>query len=453
MRPAPRLCFFPAVARTAGMIPETQLRELLAQKGESRNLDCKERFDWNTATNDAKCELVKDILAFLNTQDGGVILFGVRDSTLELVGLTEDEFASFDTTKVNDFLQKYTDPPSSCEVQKPTIDGRRLVVIGVPEFKDVPVVCKRDANSSRDQSRLILKAGGLYVRTDKATSVLVPSAEEMRNLINRALLKRGDQLLGTIEALLRGKPSIKEPESVLYTKEIESARQYFRDSLPVDFETGGYWDLIAYPQAYNAERITAISNVWKSVAEAEVRLRGWYFPHPDRDTQSNFANGRQSYTVASALGRPYIEAYRAYQSGLFIWRGRYREDDSEFKNQYGKALSFVNVIYEVTEFFVFLKRYYERVAPDAAVHVLIEMHDIDNRRLVSTDFTVELFGNYISRVPMLLIERDYEVAELRASAEEAAIAVVQKIFELFNWNDPDPNMIRGWQQRLLSRTF
>jgi phospholipid N-methyltransferase len=113
----------------------------------------------------------------------------------------------------------------------------------------------------------------------------------------------------------------------------------------------------------------------------------------------------------------------------------------------------VNVIYEITEFFVFLKRYYERVAPDAALHVLIEMHDINTRKLVSTDLGVELFGNYISRVPILLIERDHEVAELRASAEEIAIGVITKIFEIFNWNNPDPNMIRGWQQRLLSKTF
>ena len=100
------------------MISEAELRKLLAQKSEWRNLDCKERLDWNSASTDAKCQLVKDILAFLNTEDGGVIIFGIHDGTLELVGLAEDEFTSFDATKLNDFLHKYTDPISSCEVQK-----------------------------------------------------------------------------------------------------------------------------------------------------------------------------------------------------------------------------------------------------------------------------------------------------------------------------------------------
>ena len=62
-------------------------------------------------------------------------------------------------------------------------------------------------------------------------------------------------------------------------------------------------------------------------------------------------------------------------------------------------------------------------------------------------------GTYVCQIPKLVIEKDYTVAELRASAEERAIKVVQKIFAVFNWNDPDPNMIRMWQQKLLSRTF
>jgi hypothetical protein len=62
-------------------------------------------------------------------------------------------------------------------------------------------------------------------------------------------------------------------------------------------------------------------------------------------------------------------------------------------------------------------------------------------------------GNYTAKDLSLKIDREYSVPELRATAEEIAINVVQRIFEVFNWNAPDPNMIRGWQQRLLSRTL
>jgi predicted HTH transcriptional regulator len=192
------------------MLLNAQLEDLLSQKVETKNLDCKASFNWSTADNDAKCELVKDILAFMNTQDGGVIVIGVRDDTLEPVGMTDSDFSSFDTTKVNDFLHRYTDPQASCEVQKLTLNGLKFVVVSVLEFKDIPIICKKAANSGKKPSETILKLGGVYVRTEKASSVLVPTSEEMRDLVNRAVLKRSDQLLSTIRTLVKGNPPGKE---------------------------------------------------------------------------------------------------------------------------------------------------------------------------------------------------------------------------------------------------
>jgi|HubBroStandDraft_6_1064221.scaffolds.fasta_scaffold06658_11 hypothetical protein len=432
------------------MLSDDELRELLAQKTETRNLDYKASFNWDAADNDAKCELVKDILAFLNTQDGGRIVIGVRDETLEPAGITDDDFSSFDTTKVNDFLHRYTDPQSSCVVQKLTVNGLKFVVINVPEFTDIPIICKKAANSSTNASRTILKLGGVYIRTDKATSVLVPTSEEMRDLVNRAVLKRGDQLLSTIRTLLKGNPPAEKAEIKQYEAEIREAQEYFKEVLPPDFENLGYWQVIAMPQTYSRERIPSITAVLKALVESQVSLRGWHFPHFDKDTKSNFSQGRQSHTAFMH----HIEAHRAYQSGLFIWRGAYWENSPHFTDQYGEGLSFVNVIYTVTEFVLFLKRYYERVSPDAAVRFSIEMTHIKDRPLIATDFeSMPYLGTYAAKEPKLMIEKDFAVPELRASAEEIAIGIIQKIFEVFNWNDPDANMIRSWQQRLLSRTF
>jgi hypothetical protein len=435
---------------TTPMLSESELQELLAQKTETRNFDCKTSFNWDTADNDAKCELVKDILALLNTQDGGRIVIGVRDGDLEPVGMTEADFVSFDTTKVNEFFHRYTDPQSSCEVQKLTLSGLRFIVIGVLEFKDIPVICKRAANSSKDSSKTILKLGGVYVRTDKATSVLVPTSEEMRDLLNRAILKRGDQLLSQIRTLLTGSPPAKEEDIKQYDDEIAEALKYFEELTPGGAEKLGHWEVTSMPLKYNKERVPSITEVYKSLVESEVHLRGWNFPHFDKDTTTNFAHGRQSHTNFMH----HIEAHRAYQSGLFVWRGQYWENSDNFTKQHGKSLSFVNVIYTVTEFVLFFKRYYERIAPDASIRFLIEMTDIKGRMLEATDWNANpLMGNYMAKDSSLKIDREYSVPELRATAEEIAINVVQRIFEVFNWNGSDPAMIRGWQQRLLSRTF
>ena len=43
--------------------------------------------------------------------------------------------------------------------------------------------------------------------------------------------------------------------------------------------------------------------------------------------------------------------------------------------------------------------------------------------------------------------------ELRADPEALGRGIIRRIFELFNWNDPDEQMLRDWQQKLIQRTY
>jgi hypothetical protein len=45
------------------------------------------------------------------------------------------------------------------------------------------------------------------------------------------------------------------------------------------------------------------------------------------------------------------------------------------------------------------------------------------------------------------------MAVLRADPESVARGIIRRVFELFNWNDPDENMLRNWQQKLIQRTY
>ncbi len=90
-----------------------------------------------------------------NTKGGGALVFGVRNEDFAAVGLEAQEFQSFDQTKVNDFLQRFTDPPFACRVSKLSPNGRRHVVIEVPEFPEIPIICREDFNSSRDQKPIL----------------------------------------------------------------------------------------------------------------------------------------------------------------------------------------------------------------------------------------------------------------------------------------------------------
>lgn len=429
---------------------EEVLKKLVGLKTETRNLDYKQTFNWADATNDQKCEIVKDILAMLNTQDGGRIIIGVTDSHYNLVGIDEESFESFDTTKVNDFLRKYTDPPCSCTVYKHKIDGFRIVTIDVAEFKEIPVLCKAHANSS-NASKMILKQGGLYIRTDKATSELVSTSEEMRELLGRALLKKGDQLLYSIETLIKGRP-IDDPGAAkqAYEAELKNADQFITEQLNPIGNIRGFWELRAFPTDYNPKRIPDLATVAKFINESEVALRGWNFPHTDRENASNFSRGRQSHT-AFTFTYETSEAYRAYESGLFFWRGRIFEDT------YGgwadkRVLSYSDVIYRITEMFLFLKRYYEKFAEDATLHVDVTLSDTNGRRLTPM-FAKDgdLWGAYVCHEDRITFEGDYPVAQLRASDSMLARNAIRRIYELFNWNTADENTIENRQKLLLER--
>jgi len=184
---------------------DVELVELLSTRTETRNLDYKESLNWSTSAIDEKAGIIKDVLAMANTAGGGHIVLGVRDSDLIPVGVASDVFESFDQTKTNDFLHRYTDPRFSCQIYKLVADNLRHVVIRVEEFPEIPIICKADLNSSRDR-KLLLRRGCIYIRTDKATSEAVSSSEEMRELWGRALTKRETSLISTIQSLVNRGP-------------------------------------------------------------------------------------------------------------------------------------------------------------------------------------------------------------------------------------------------------
>jgi predicted HTH transcriptional regulator len=89
------------------LLTEKDFVELLAAKSETKSLDYKQSMNWITATTPEKAELIKDVLAMANTQDGGRIIFGVRNGDFEPTGLTAEDLRSFDVTPFTDFLNRY----------------------------------------------------------------------------------------------------------------------------------------------------------------------------------------------------------------------------------------------------------------------------------------------------------------------------------------------------------
>lgn len=428
------------------MITNKDIETLLELKNETPNLDYKETLIWDRDHRDERLEVIKDILAMANTQDGGKIVFGVSDGNFDFVGLSDEAYDSFDTTPVNQFLHNYADPAFTCSVVKKEIDGKKVVIIDVPEFSEVPIVCKQSANSSNNTE--ILKKGAVYIRTKDCSSEPISTADQMRSILAIGLTRKSDELLGLIQKLITGKP-LQETVEVkqLYEEEIAAAREFFDSSLTSDV---GFWELIAYPTTYNPSLIRNPVEAGNLVEQSVVSLRGWDLPHVDRHgSESNFNKGKQSYTVSERVQAQ--EAWRIYKSSLFIWKDHFKEDLRGYEQEGKKVLFFVSAIYTLTEIMLFLKRVYAEKLEVENVHVELRLNGCKGRMLGEGQPGL-LHRGYISNEDNIMIKRDIKTVDLMASFETVARDFVREIFMLFNWNDPVESMLEDWQKKLLEHS-
>ena len=436
---------------------EDEIRRLLELKSEGPNLDYKAGFEWNKPNRDLKYELVRDLMALANTKDGGRIVFGVRDDDFEFTGVSREIVQSIDLTSVLSMLHDNSAPQVRCGVYKQEIDGRCVIVFDVAEFDEIPIIC---TNSVTDANkRLILRQGAIYIRTAAGSTEEMSSPDDSRSLITRAVSKKSAELLRAFNDILTGRPArVEESAAVLYAPEIQAAEAFLESQLGFGVRLAadalvlksGHWELLAYPTVYSAIRIPSIPGVKTAVAQSEVSLRGWNFPHTDGGNAVPFANGFQSTTIGSGD----VEGYRASRSGLFLWKRVFWEDTQSKKGDKGRPLlSFISAIYSFTEILIFLSRFYEGIAPDASVRCMITLRGCKGRQLAAMNPRIVLGHNYISHEDVISQEREVQVAQLRASHIAIAADMSKYLFHVFGWLNPDDTMIANWQQQLLKRQF
>lgn len=435
------------------MLSEDDLRQILNFKTEGKNQDYKESLNWSKAGTDQKVNLVKDVLAFANTQDGGRIVIGIRDSDYEKVGLSKEDFESFDQTKINDFVEKYTDPKHRCQVYKKEYEGKRYVIIDVPEFSDTPVICKRDANSTKKPRATILKGGQLYIRTDKGDSVPVPDAEEMRALLGRAVVRKRDELLASMNSLFRkpGQPVQRVREQ--YESENQQAQQFFAECLGSHLKGFGTVEFCCYPTSYQHDRVPDPRQLAHHITSAKVASRGWEYPYTNVNGEDGAASyiekGRQSYTIY----RRDIEAYRAYQSGLFVWHAAMWEDVEGYEKDGRPLLSFIGLIVAVAEFLTFYRRYYGVIASDSDLQVKLLLRGTKGRMLASLTPDRLLRQRFIAQVDSIKVEKNTNVTELGSSLRDVTTDVVREIFLMFNWENAGREHVDQWLDRYFPSSY
>jgi predicted HTH transcriptional regulator len=168
--------------------PDELTRYVLAA-GESPNVDAKGPCAWEA---DDAAKLCKDIIAMANRRDGGVLVIGKSEperGCFRFDGLTPQQQATFETTRVAQWVNSRVSQPITIVCHRHEHDGKTFVVITVQEFNDVPIMCTSDCFAAPDRQKKLLRAGDVYVRTENAETSTLQRPEDLRALIGLAVTK------------------------------------------------------------------------------------------------------------------------------------------------------------------------------------------------------------------------------------------------------------------------
>lgn len=262
--------------------------------------------------------------------------------------------------------------------------------------------------------------------------------------------KRCEELTQSLEG--RVAPPSDHPEygPERYAPEIKAADDYLYPSVGSMLVHFGAWELEAHPLSYQAERLPDPRDVKRRIRESEVSLRGWNLPHTDKEKASFFLQGFQSITV----WRRYIEGYRAYQSGLIKWKRVFFEDiEGHRDEQKRRVISYVNLIWETTEIFLFLKQFFSNLPAHEKVRIKFSLNGTLNRALVSLDPGIDIRDGQVIREPDLVFVDEFANEKLQNSWESLAHERIMRVLLMAGAEDIPKSAVSNWQRKLISGKF
>ena len=125
----------------------------LASRENSR-LEYKQTFNWRNRAKYAKT------LAALANNHGGFIVFGVKDSPRELVGVNSRGFDRLDSSRVTEYLNSAFSPEIEWEAFRIEVEGFQLGVIAAKRAVVRPVVCTKTDGQRLREADIYYRYGG-----------------------------------------------------------------------------------------------------------------------------------------------------------------------------------------------------------------------------------------------------------------------------------------------------
>jgi len=247
---------------------------------------------------------------------------------------------------------------------------------------------------------------------------------------------------------------------------------HHKESLPEPVQPmlgGPYWRVIVRPTDYQAEYVS-FAQLESTLQKAQVRLRGWYFPHLSR--RANEICSGTNYLAMWNIFHNY-EYWRFYESAQLIHYHGVRECvDSGYKEKIEEVtrsnlkwldpdwstvtgyFDIINFVYTVTEIFEFAARLASALELQKQMHIEIGLENVKGFILGISDWGRA--WDYLYQwngSDSLSGSWDVDSRDLSATAHDQSLAAIIWFFQRFGWKEANYQALRDAQIALFNRQF
>lgn len=214
----------------------------------------------------------------------------------------------------------------------------------------------------------------------------------------------------------------------------------------------GYWKIKIHPAKHTNEKIP-LDQLKEIIEQCQVRQRGWDYPSIDRRNGKTFL--ADNYLTSFVDWNEFVEIWRFYQSGQFIQYLALASDRILYPPySEGKNLEIILALYNITEFFIFAKNLASKKIMGDSIHIEIDLHNTNQRKLIISEPFRDLHGDYICQIDKLeVFNGDIPTPKLFADFAEIALDATVNTFIKFNWMNPAIKKILKTDQEKLLKGF
>ena len=215
----------------------------------------------------------------------------------------------------------------------------------------------------------------------------------------------------------------------------------------------GYWQTIIRPISFKEKRIADIAALFLLVEKAQVRLRGWYFPH---------INSNAPYVIdMDWIGQEFEwdqhkSLWRLYQSGLFFhiaalpldWRDESSLWPADERWKPNTLLGIGDTIATFTEILEFAARLALSDAGDNDIRIEILAGNLQHRFLyVDSHKRWPISQPYQTAIAKFPYETEVPRSKLVAESKTLALQAASELFKRFRLDLP-MEILQSWQDEL-----